>query len=206
MKINDLGVAFRKYGRVLSDVDFSALVDKMEEIPLPQAGVDYRAGDDKLEALPQYQEFAGKIWGEMPVQIGICWGFNNKLNAFEYHRNSEVIVAGKGGIVLLLGMQQDIEEDNTYDTSRVEAFLVPEGVAVELYATTLHYAPCGVDGRPFRAAIVLPKGTNHPLEGAHMAEPEDKLLAAKNKWLIGHAEGGCPPGTFIGLKGENVSI
>ena len=33
MKINDLGVAFRKYGRVISGVDFSGLVDKMEEIP-----------------------------------------------------------------------------------------------------------------------------------------------------------------------------
>ncbi len=206
MKVQGLGSEFRKYGRVLSGYDFRALVNAMEKIPLPEAGVGYLPGEAALEALPVYHEFAGKIWGEMPVQLGICWGTNNKLNAFEYHRNSEVIVAGKGGIILMLGQQQDIQSDNTYDTALVEAFLVPEGVGVELYATTLHYAPCGVDGQPFWAAIVLPKGTNWPLEGEHLGEPEDKLLAAKNKWLIGHPEGGCPPGTFLGLKGENVSL
>ena len=44
-------------------------------------------------------------------------------------------------LILLLGWQADVEEDYTYDTSKVEAFLLPKGVAVELYATTLHYAP-----------------------------------------------------------------
>ena len=30
--------------------------------------------------------------------------------------------------------------------------------------------------------------------------------AAVNKWLIGHAEGGLPEGSFIGLKGENIEV
>ena len=79
----------------------------------------------------------------MPIQIGCCNGHNKKLNAVEYHRDSEVDIA-VDDLILILGKQQDIEEDHTYDTSRMEAFLVPAGTAVEVYATTLHYAPCHV--------------------------------------------------------------
>lgn len=120
--------------------------------------------------------------------------------------------------VLMLGMQQDVEEDFTYDTSKVEAFLIPAGTAVEVYATTLHYAPCGVDGKGFQVAVILPKGTNYPLKTAHaraeggsvegesMPPSEDALITAANKWLIGHAEGGLDEGTFLGLKGENLKL
>ena len=38
------------------------------------------------------------------------------------------------------------------------------------------------------------------------AEGEDKLLTAKNKWLIGHAEGGLPEGSHIGLIGKNLNV
>ena len=60
----------------------------------------------------------------MPIQIGYCNGHNKKLNAVEYHRDSEVDIA-VDDLILILGKQQDIEEDHTYDTSRMEAFLVP---------------------------------------------------------------------------------
>ena len=60
------------------------------------------------------------------------------LNALEYHRSSEANVAVTD-IILLLGQQSDITEDFTYDTAQLEAFFIPAGTAVELYATTLHY-------------------------------------------------------------------
>ena len=94
----------------------------------------------------------------------------------------------------------------------MEAFLVPAGTGVEVFATSLHYAPCGVDGQGFQVAIVLPQGTNYPLQGTHQkvdhgrAPSEDALLAATNKWLIGHAEGGLSEGSFIGLIGENLDV
>ena len=53
--------------------------------------------------------------------------------------------------------------------------------------------------------VVLPKGTNYPLSRS-LGEGEDRLLAATNKWLIGHAQGGLPENAFIGLKGENLSV
>lgn len=195
---------FKKYGKVISNVDFAELVKALEDkTPLPE-GVEYVPGCDALEALPVMQELSVKTYGEMPIQIGYCNGHNHMLNALEYHRDSEINVAGTDAI-LMLGLEADITEDFTYDTSKVEAFLVPKGVAVEVFATTLHYAPCSVDGNGFKVAIVLPKGTNYDLKSAH-AGGEDDHLTAVNKWLLGHPEGGLPEGSPMGLVGENLSL
>ena len=94
----------------------------------------------------------------MPIQVGYCNGSNYLLNAVEYHRDSEVNVA-LTDLILILGKEQDIEADGTYQTEKMEAFLVPAGTVVEVYATTLHYAPCSVGDGRFRVTVVLPKGT-----------------------------------------------
>lgn len=193
---------FGKYGKVVEGIDFSVLVKAMEETPCPD-DVVYVPGDEKLEALPVMKELAEITYGELPIQIGYCNGHNCMLNALEYHRSSEINVAATDA-VLMLGFQQDITKDFTYDTSKVEAFLVPAGVAVEVYATTLHYAPCGVDGAGFKVAIVLPKGTNLDLDKEHKGG-EDGHLTAKNKWLLGHPEGGLPEGSPMGLIGKNLN-
>lgn len=207
-KVTD--AAFRKYGRVISHVDVTELVAALKETPIP-ADVVYEPSVESLEKLPVKEELSSVIYGEMPIQIGYCNGHNKKLNALEYHRDSEINIAAEDA-VLMLGSLQDVEADFTYDTSKVEAFLVPAGTAVEIYATTLHYAPCHVEDGGFQVAVVLPKGTNYELKAAHVkvengkAPNEDALLAAVNKWLIGHAEGGLPEGSFLGLKGENLSL
>ncbi len=202
--------AFKKYGRIVTNVDFTGLVDAMKKTPVP-AGVTYEPSVPELEALPVMQELSGVTYGEMPIQIGYCNGHNTKLNAVEYHRDSEINVAATDAI-LILGLLQDVEDDHTYDTSKMEAFLVPAGTAVEVYATTLHYAPCSVEGRGFQVAVVLPRGTNYPLKISHpraagtTTDNEDCLITAVNKWLIGHAEGGLDEGSFLGLKGKNLDI
>ena len=108
-------------------------------------------------------------------------------------------------MILLVGHQQDITPEFTYDTALVEAFLLPKGTAVEVYATTLHYAPCSVGDQGFQVGIILPRGTNYPLKAEHKGW-EDSLLAAANKWLIGHPEGGLPEGSHLGLIGENITV
>ena len=196
--------AFRKYGRVISDIDFSGLLEKMEKTtPVPE-DVVYVPSVPELEALPVFRELTEKTYGELPVQIGYCNGHNLKLNALEYHRSSEIDIA-VNDLVLMLGWQPDITDDFTYDTSKVELFLVPAGTAVELYATTLHYAPCHVQEKGFRCVVVLPKDTNLDLDAAHV-DGEDGHLTAKNKWLLGHPEGGLPDGSPMGLVGENLSL
>ena len=197
---------FKKYGKVISNVDFTELVKALEEkTPLPE-GVEYVPGCEALEALPVMQELSTKTYGEMPIQIGYCNGHNRKLNALEYHRDSEINIA-VSDMVLLLAKEEEVEDDYTLDTSKVKAFFVPAGTMIEVYATTLHYAPCQTSDKGFRCVVVLPEGTNGEL--SHKPENksgEEKLLAAVNKWLIGHAEGGLPEGSFIGLKGENTEV
>ena len=201
---------FKKYGRVINNIDFGTLVDAMKETFVPE-NVVYEPTVENLEKLEVAAEIKNKFFGELPIQIGYCNGHNELLNAVEYHRSSEINVAATDAI-LILGNLWDAEDDFTYDTSKMEAFLVPAGTGVEVFATSLHYAPCGVNGQGFQVAIVLPQGTNYPLEGAHQkveqgkALSEDALLAATNKWLIGHAEGGLPEGSFIGLVGENPDV
>ncbi len=199
---------FAKYGKVITNIDFSELVKAMESTPVPE-GVVYEPSIEELEELSVFTEISDKFYGEMPIQIGYCNGHNVLLNAVEYHRSSEINVAATDA-VLVLGCQQDITEDFKYDTAKMEAFFVPKGTAVELYATTLHYAPCDVDNKGFQVAVVLPRGTNYPLMEKHAACPkcggEDALITATNKWLIGHAEGGLPEGSHIGLVGKNLNI
>ncbi len=208
LSVND--AAFQKYGRVVTNVDFTELVQEMKKTPVPE-GVVYEPSVEALEALPVMQALSETAYGEMPVQIGYCNGHNTKLNALEYHRDSEINVAATDAI-LMLGLLQDVEADHSYDTSKVEAFLVPAGTAVEVYATTLHYAPCGVEGNGFQVSVVLPRGTNYPLKKEHAkasgtaADNEDCLITAVNKWLIGHPEGGLDEGSFLGLKGKNLDI
>lgn len=203
--------AFKEYGRVVDNVDFSELIEAMKETPCPE-GVVYEPGIEKLEALPVAKTISDVVYGEMPVQIGYCNGHNCMLNALEYHRDSEINVAATDAI-LMLGLLREVEGDFTYNTKNVKAFFVPAGTAVEVYATTLHYAPCGVDGKGFQVSIILPKGTNYPLKAKHAsvnadgtAPNEDALITATNKWLIGHKEGGLDAGSFLGLKGKNLDI
>ncbi len=201
-KITD--AAFRKYGRVVQEIDFSELTEALlKDTPLPE-GVAYEPSIEKLEATGTARELQRRTYGELPIQVGYCNGHNYKLNAVEYHRSSEINVAATDAI-LILGMQQDITDDFTYDTGRMEAFFVPAGTAVEIYATTLHYAPCSASAEGFKVGIVLPAGTNYPLKEAHQGW-EDSLLTAQNKWLIGHEEGGLDAGAHIGLTGKNLDI
>lgn len=204
MKIQNVtDASFGKYGKVMTEFSFEQILKEMEHTPLPE-DVVYVPSVETLEALPEAQDVSRKGFGGLPVQIGYCNGDNSRLNALEYHRSSEIDIAVTD-LILLLGCQQDIEADDTYDTSKVEAFFVPAGTAVELYATTLHYAPCSVKANGFRCVIVLPKGTNEELPFKPAKEGENRLLAAVNKWLIAHEEAGID-GAFCGLRGENITV
>ncbi len=206
MKIQNVhDAAFRKYGKIIDTVDCTALIAEMAKTPAPENDVVYVPSVAELEALPVFADLRDRVYGGMPIQIGYCNGTNNKLNALEYHRDSEINVACTD-LILLIGSEQDMEADYTYDTAKVEAFLVPAGTMIEVYATTLHYAPCSVNG-VFRCVVVLPKGTNEALTVHPEKNGEDALLFAVNKWLVAHPESGLEAdGAFMGLKGENITL
>lgn len=198
---------FRRYGRIVEGFDCAELFAGLKETPLPSDTTVYEPSDAKLEKTPAFAQLRDRAFGGLPIQVGYCNGSNVLLNALEYHRSSEYNAAGTD-LILLLGALQDVDPvSHTYDTSLVEAFLVPAGTLVEMYATTLHYAPCNAAPGGFRDAIILPKDTNLPLEGKSGTQGEDRLLFARNKWLIAHPEAGLGnEGAFEGLKGTNLSV
>ncbi|MCQ2613821.1 MAG: DUF4867 family protein [Treponemataceae bacterium] len=203
---------FVKYGKVLEGYDVKELLAKLDATTdKPADAVIYEPGDAGLESLPVAKEISDNAYGGMPIQIGYCNGNNTKLNCLEYHRGSELNIPS-GDIVLLLAALQDVK-DGKLDTSKVEAFSVPAGTVVQVYETTLHFAPCngvskdGVSKDGFRVIIVLPKDTNTEKPAITPKNIEDKLLWAKNKWLIAHADAAeAKMGAFVGLMGENIDI
>ena len=151
-------------------------------------------------------EISEHCYGGMPVQLGWCNGHNTRLNCLEYHRDSEFNL-GTEDFILLLAKQDEIE-NSVLNTARVKAFRVPAGVLVEVYATTLHYAPCHCDeGKGFRVLVALPQGTNTDKPMITNKSPEDKLLWARNKWLLAHPDSPeASQGAHVGLSGENIDI
>lgn len=213
MKIKSIYTkAFRKYGKVLSGYDTKELLQTLDSnTKMPSDAVIYEPTLPALEKLPIAKEFSEKAFGGMPIELGYCNGSNTKLNCLEYHRGSELNIASQD-IILLLARVQDIEH-NRLSTGKVEAFRVPAGAVVEIYETTLHYAPCnnvlgkGEVAEGFRVVIVLPKDTNTEKPNIKPENEEDKLLWAKNKWLIAHPDTSeAKQGAVAGLIGPNIDI
>ncbi len=199
--------SFRSYGRVL-DLTVDSFQKRIQARTVTRQGtVVYEPSVAAFESLPLFKVLQYEVYGGLPIEFGHCSGFNRCLNALEYHRSSEVDIAATD-LVLMLGHQQDIDYTrNTYDTAQVECFFVPAGTTVELYATTLHYAPCGIGGQEFRCGVILPKGTNEALTFQPEKKGENALLTAVNKWLLAHPESGLEAEQVcLGLFGENLKI
>ena len=196
---------FRPYGKVLSGYDTAELVAAMNAIPLPESGTAYEPAIASLEACRIFKCLNNRAYGGMPAQLGMCWGHNTKLNCLEYHRDSEINI-GTGDFILLLAKMEDIM-DGKLDTAKVKAFRAPAGAAVQVYETSLHYAPCQVSEEGFRVAVVLPRGTNTDKPEIKPQNDEDKWLWARNKWLLAHADSNeAAQGAYVGLVGENIDI
>ena len=207
MKIESVyDAGFAPYGKVLTGYDTKELLETLERVtPLPE-GTDYVASQSELEALPIAEQLSSNAYGGMPIQLGWCNGHNTKLNCLEYHRDSE-LNCGTTDFVLLLAKLDDLK-DGVLDTAKVLAFRVPAGVLVEIYASTLHYAPCnGASGQGFRVMVALPRGTNGPKPEITPVNDEDKRLWACNKWLLAHADSSeAKQGAPVLLTGENIDI
>jgi len=198
--------AFAPYGKILGGYDTEGLLKTLDEVtPLPE-GVEYVASQPELEALPVAKQLSANAYGGMPVQLGWCNGHNTKLNCLEYHRDSEVN-CGTQDFILLLAREDEVV-DGQLDTAKVKAFYVPAGTMVEVYATTLHYAPCSAKtGAGFKVLVVLPRGTNGPKPAITPLNDEDKTLWACNKWLLAHKESSeAAQGAYTGLHGVNIDI
>ena len=204
LQVTDPG--FKPYGKTVPGHALGTLLQALaSKTPLPE-GCDYVPEEPAIQKLPEAEALGTALFGGLPAQFGWCNGHNTKLGCLEYHRSSEFLL-GTEDFILLLAKESDID-NGRLDTSRVEAFAVPGGTLVELYATTLHYAPCHTDpAKGFRVMVVLPRGTNTARPDFRSMTPEDKLLRANNKWLLAHPDTDeARDGAWIGLTGPNIDI
>jgi len=213
-RVNDMKIysifdpLFETFGRVVEGYDFAPLADYLKtKTPIPESGNIYVPGDEGLESFPLFRELQNVFFGGMPIQIGYCNGRNTTYNGFEYHKGSEINVAVTDFCVVLGHVWQI--KDNKFYVGDETVFYVPAGTAYEMYQTTLHLSPCTVSDEGFRDIVVLPKGTNTPLEEKPAgAAGEAALLLQKNKWVLSHPEREplMKQGAVPGLIGENKEI
>ena len=196
---------FAPYGQVLEGYDFTDLIRVLEEsTPCPEDGTVYVPSEPALEALPIFGEVRDRGFGGMPIQIGYCNGVNTRLTCLEYHRTSEIDIAATD-MVFLVARQPEIE-NGVLTTDKVKAFFIPKGTAVELYATTLHYAPAAV-GHGFRMGCVLPRGTNLEAPAITQKGKEERLLWGANKWVIASkGTDEAAQGAYVGIVGPEVDL
>ena len=195
--------AFKPYGRVVEGYPTEGLVKALATTPCTD-GVVYLPRVEVLHSAPNAAKIGEGLYGGMPYELGYCNGHNTKLNCLEFHRDSEFNL-GTDDFILLLATLSDLE-DGELDTAKVKAFKVPAGVMVEVYATTLHYAPCHADAKKgFRVMVALPDQTNTDFRPEDGANKLDKTLWARNKWLLAHPDSSeAKQGAAVLLKGENI--
>ena len=125
------------------------------------------------------------------------------------HKGSEINIAVTD-FMLVLGHTWEIK-DNTYRIEDAKVFFVEKGTAIEMYQTTLHLSPCRVSDIGFKDVVILPRGTNTPLNNGGTDEAaigEERLLLQRNKWVIAHPdrEPLIKQGAYPGLLGENKEL
>ena len=173
---------FRPFGHVI-DIDteeFSKLV--LDNVKLPDAGTEYVTDLEVIDKSEKAQEYNLLVCGQMDEQWGLCWGYNDAMNALEWHTCNEFNI-GVTDLVLLLAKRCNVDKDNRLDADTVKAFYLPKGVMVEVYSDSLHYAPCEVDKNGFYCVVGLQRGTNFPVD---TEKKHDEILGGTNKWLIFH--------------------
>lgn len=196
---------FKEYGCILYGYDYSELFEKLKKVEIPQKGIAYVASVEALEECVDAENMQSRGFGCYPVQLGYVCGINRTMNCLEYHKSSEFNIA-MDDIILVLGKVQEIS-DGKFDSALCKAFYVPAGVGVELYATTLHYAPFNVSKDGYRVICVLPSGTNEPKKELEVKTNEDKMCFGVNKWLMAHKDAPeVSDGAYVGIIGENIKF
>ena len=194
---------FKKYGAVV-DIDAAEMIDMVNKTTeMPEKGSKYVPALESIDTMPKADEFRQILCGQLDEQWGLCWGHNSFMNALEWHTCNEFNI-GVTDLVLLLGKRGDMV-DGKLDADLVKAFYLPQGVTIEVFSDTLHFAPCEVDDQGFSCVVGLQRGTNTGLDEAML---KDKMVTAKNKWLFCHESmtGMIEHGVQSGIYGVNWEI
>ena len=203
--------SFKKFGMVHKGFKTDALMNYIEHNNIVEDEIVYTADVPEMrkEIADQLDPIMTSVYAGMEVQVGVCYGRNNTLNALEYHNGSEVYIVGADW-VMMLGLDEDIKwPEGTYDSSLIKNFYAPKGSIIELKGGCLHYAATNVyQGEGFSVIVSLLKDTNTEIDFRVGNQYRDKLIIAKNTWFIAHPEyePAKKEGWHLGITGENFSF
>ncbi len=215
---------FKEYGRIVDGFDMEPVLQWMQEnVTIPE-GLNYVPREEAFMEMPIARDLEYRFFGGLSTNLGWVAGHGTDLNALEYHKCSEVNL-GLYDFVLFLGRRTELDEEGMLDTDLIKAFYVPEGVMIEMYAGTMHYAPRSYDlNRGYCVFAACLAGTNGDLPARDLLKAnlpgdscadaqgqvtlEDRHLAGVNKWLFAHPESGevLNDNAPIGLKGVNLDL
>lgn len=193
--------AFSRYGKMMHlNVD-DLLQEAEKQYPIPVIGNTYIADIPALHPFACIAQIAHTVYGELPIEVGICHGHNTILTGLEYHIGSEVNIAITD-CMLALGRKEDYKTSGIH-AEALEVFYVPKGSVIELFEGTLHYCPYSADKTGFSTIVILLDKTNTPIS-YHKGD----LLTKRNKWFIAHEqnEKKIKAGNVVGLLGEPLQI
>lgn len=201
---------FRGYGTLLRSLDVEALIEAADRLTtIPVEGNTYVPSLPALQELDAAKNLEQYFEGE-PIQVGYCNGRNTSINGSEYHKSPELFIAVTDCLQFLTPFDQ-LKDYASVHTNAAELFYFPKGSVALIHAKVLHLAPVCVHKEGFKSIIVLPKGTNEPLQGEQRSEQEnleDRLLFKQNKWILAHPNRTqlVSQGVVVGLMGENISV
>jgi len=194
---------FAEFGQLIALPYKAQLAEQLSLTTIPARNNQYVRDDPGMLSGEQKSKIARIFYGEQSIEIGYCNGNSSQINALEFHNCSEINFAGTDLVLFLAHRKQLI--DNQIETSQTQAFFVPQGTAIEVYPTTMHFAPCRVWQSGFKCLVILLDKTNTPL-----AEPRQNndLLFQRNKWLLTHQENErmMQQNAYPGLLGDNLAI
>lgn len=196
--------SFASFGRIIDLPYQTELAQTLtNDITIPEKNNVYVRDDPQFLTVEQRASIGREFYGEQPIEIGYCCGNSDRINAFEFHNCSELNLAGTDMILWFAHRHNLINGRITTDHAR--AFFIPRNVAIEVYPTTLHFAPNRVHSSGFKCLVILTDPTNTPLKSER--QPDD-LLFQHNKWLLTHPDNQrmVDQGAFVGLSGENYQV
>ena len=180
---------FRRYARLVESPVFAevaAYIDRTTTVPERNT---YVADVPELHT-PETDAALSAFYGGLVPQIGWCNGPNFSMNGSEYHKGPELTIAITDCLMWWM-LPEDLVDFDHVDSSKAEVFYIPQGCAFLLKPEILHLAPCKVDSRGYKTVIILPMGTNRPIDPelkdpAHVQQVHDHTQG-----LAASGEPGC---------------
>ena len=118
---------FKEFGKVLSGYDTAELIKAKENVEMPAEGTAYEPWIDSLEACGIFKQLGDNAFGGMPIELGMCWGYNKAPNCLEYHRNSEINIGATDFVLLLDNQEKIIDGMKVYTREQIENALKTAG-------------------------------------------------------------------------------